>query len=162
MVYCLTFKNKLWFIAQLLCPETSLNSNMQGMIRCSLSGMQTGSPSHSCQKWNPSPAWTSYTNRAVAGEPVGLHLCASQDSWQWQLCSSYRYFPFLPRFLFSFLPSFVSSKPLQIKSDKLLLETHPTLSALDAHIKATAHRRPALWRDAERESKNSLDRCLDM
>lgn len=45
---CLTFKNELQFIAQLLCPETSLYSNMKGMIRCS--------PLQACRQQHPAMA----------------------------------------------------------------------------------------------------------
>lgn len=46
--------------------------------------------------------WEHNCGRWARGFPQTPHLCASQDStWQSQLCSSYRYFPFLPCFLFS-------------------------------------------------------------
>lgn len=99
--------------------------------------------------------------RWACGLPQTPHLRASQDStWQSQLRSSSRSFPFLFWWKCFSLPPFVSSKPQSLTLQNRSGDTPNTVSTGRPHNSnrsSPSSAMAACWKECE----NSLDRCFD-
>lgn len=114
----------------------------KGRSTALFSGMQTGSPSLRCQKWDLSPAWTSYATLLqvspwASSNPLpmcltGLNVTVTAASFFQILPFPFFIFLKMCSYVFS-LPPFFSSKPLSLTLQNRFGDTPNAVSTGHPH-----------------------------